>query len=206
MNIKIIAAIISTVIALLAFWPYIKDILRGKTKPHAYTWFIWVIVQGIATAGILHGGGKWGALELAIATSLVFVVFLLSFKHGTKNITKSDTASLIGALGALLIWLVYKNASLAVLIVTVIDLIGFWPTIRKTYFEPWTETQRTWLLFTIGNLFSLLALDAYNFLTLVFIVLTTIGNALMAGIIWHRRRVVKVESMTHQQTETRPIP
>jgi hypothetical protein len=187
MDIKIIFAIVGTVISVVAFLPYIRDVLKGRTKPHMYTWFIWVIVQGIATAGILYGGGKWGALELSIGTVLVAWVFILSLKFGTKNITKIDTISLLVALGTVLIWLLLKNAILAVVLVTVIDIIGYVPTIRKTYHDPWSETLSTWTSFTIGNLFSVFALKEYNLLTLTFIISTTIANAIIAVIILVRR-------------------
>lgn len=57
-DIKIILAIISTVVAIaLAFVPYLRDIFRRKTKPHTYTWLIWTITQGTAVAGLWYGGG-----------------------------------------------------------------------------------------------------------------------------------------------------
>ena len=45
-----------------------------------------------------------GGLELVIGTIFVFIVFLFSLKYGTKNITKSDTAVLITAFLAVLVW------------------------------------------------------------------------------------------------------
>ncbi len=190
MDIKIIFAVLATVISVTAFVPYIRDIFQHKTTPHAYTWFIWVIVQAIAVAGILYGNGKWGALELGIATLLVAFICILSFKYGTKNITLSDTVSLVVAIAAGVLWWLFKNAQLAVLIITVIDLVGYIPTVRKAYQEPWSETLGTWTAFTIGNLFSIAALKEFNFLTLVFIVSTTVGNGLIALFIMHRRSAV----------------
>ncbi len=156
-----------------------------------YTWLIWLIVQSIATIGILYGGGKWGALELIIGIGLVIFVFILSLRQGTKNITKSDGASLFIALGALAIWWLSKNARLAILMVTIVDLTGYLPTIRKTYIEPWSETLVTWVGFTIGNLFSIIALKELNFLTLCFIFSTTVANTLVALIIITRRSLIK---------------
>lgn len=51
--------LISTVAVILTFvgyGPYIKDTLKGKTKPHVYTWFIWGLVTLIAYALQLSGG------------------------------------------------------------------------------------------------------------------------------------------------------
>ncbi len=52
MDIKIISTIIATIIGVIAFFPYLKDIFSLKTKPHVYTWLIWVITQGTAVLGI----------------------------------------------------------------------------------------------------------------------------------------------------------
>ena len=54
---KLIFGTLSGIIVVIGYIPYLKDILRGKTKPHVYTWFIWIITQGIALSGLLYGGG-----------------------------------------------------------------------------------------------------------------------------------------------------
>ena len=195
MNIKVILAIVGTVISLAAFVPYMKDIFKRKTHPHVYTWLVWVLVQGTAAAGIIHGGGRWGALELSVGTLLVGFIFVLSLKFGTKNIRKVDALSLIVVLAAFILWWVFKKAEWAVVLVTIIDIAGYIPTIRKTYYEPWTETLVTWVAFTIGNLFAIAALQKFNLLTLIFIVSTTVANAFIAFLIWYRRFLHKRPSL-----------
>lgn len=100
MDIKILFAVASIVVLVIGYIPYFKDLFAGSTKPHAYTWLIWVITQGTATTVAFYGGANWGLLMLAGGTVLVAVMFFLSFKYGTKNITKSDTGILILALGS----------------------------------------------------------------------------------------------------------
>ena len=136
-NIKLIFAILAVLSAVFgSFLPYIKDIFKKKTKPHAYTWLIWTITQGVATAGLLYGKGGWGALDLLIGTLFVFAIFLISLKYGTKNITKLDTIILIVALLAIIVWLQMRNPLIAVLMVTAIDFIGYFPSFRKSFQEP----------------------------------------------------------------------
>ena len=95
-NIKIIFSIIASLLVIFGGYVfYLKDIFSRKTKPHIYTWLIWTITQGVALLGLLYGKGGWGALALSISTILVFIIFLISFKYGTKNITKFDTIILI---------------------------------------------------------------------------------------------------------------
>ena len=119
--------------------------------------------------GLIYGKGGWGFLDLLVGTIFVFLIFLLSLKYGTKNITKSDTIILIVALLAIVVWIKMKNPLLAVFMVSAIDFIGYIPSFRKTFQEPWTETVSSWMIFAIGNIFVILSLGEYNLLTLTYI-------------------------------------
>jgi len=176
MNMKIFFTILSAVIGTIAFYPYVRDIFFLKTKPHAYTWLIWSITQGTAVVGILYGGGGWGGLNLVMGTLLVMSVFLFSLRYGTKNITKTDTAVLIAALLAVVIWWQLHEPILAIFMVSAIDILGYIPSFRKSYHEPWSETLVSWLAFVASDVFALFALSEYNFLTMTYIVAIIIAN------------------------------
>lgn len=176
MNIKIILTTIATVVGVVAFFPYLRDIIRLKTKPHAYTWLIWAITQTTAVAGILHGGGGWGSLNLIIGTFFVICIFLFSLKYGSKNITKGDSIILTIALCAVLAWWKLDNPVLAVIMVSIIDVLGYIPSFRKSYQEPWSETLISWVLFSISNILAVLALSEYNLLTVTYLAAITLAN------------------------------
>lgn len=188
-NFKIIFAVLSIILCVSAFIPYIRDIILKRTKPHAYTWLLWTITQSIAVAGLWYGGGNLGSIELTIGTILVFFVFLFSLKHGTKDITLSDTLVLIIALLAILVWWQLNNPVLAVFLVSVIDTFAAIPTYRKSWREPWSETALSWALFSAGNIFAILALSSYNFLTLTYLITITVSNLLVLSICLIRRKI-----------------
>ena len=189
-NTKIIFAIISSLVGVVSYFPYIRDVLKRKTQPHTYTWLVWVITQGVAATSIWYGQGRWGALGLTIGTFLIFVIFLLSLKFGTKNITRTDTVVLFAALGAIVIWWKLKNPLLALFMVTLIDLLGYIPSFRKSYQQPWSETISSWEGFVIGNFFAILALKEYNLLTLSYLIAINIANIVLILICLFRRRLV----------------
>lgn len=190
MDIKIIFSIIATIIGTIAFFPYLKDIFSLKTKPHIYTWLIWIITQGTAVAGILYGGGEWGSLSLLIGLFFVASIFLFSFKYGTKDITKGDTLILIFAFIAIFVWWQLDEPIISILMITVIDIFGFLPSFRKTYFDPWSETLSSWFLFAAANIFSLLALSEYNLLTTTYLIAITIANLILFFIAFIRRKFI----------------
>lgn len=187
---KTILTIIATVIGLAGFFPYLKDIFLHRTKPHSYTWLIWALTQGTAVAGIWYGGGGWGGLNLALGTLMVVVVFLFSLKYGTKNITKSDTVVLIAAVGAIIVWWQLQQPVLAVLMVSAIDALGYIPSLRKSYQEPWSETIASWLMFAVSDIIALFALEAYNVLTMSYLITITAANILLFAVcMWRRKKI-----------------
>jgi hypothetical protein len=187
---KAIFAILSIILGIGAFFPYLRDVFVRKTKPHVYTWLIWVITQGTAVAGIWYGNGGLGSLVLTIGTFFVFIIFLASLKLGTKNITRADTFLLVGALVAVLIWWQLHNPYLAVGAVTFIDGLGYIPTFRKSLTDPWDETVLSWFGLGFANVFAMAALTDYNFLTVAYMVMQLVANISLALLCVVRRRTI----------------
>jgi hypothetical protein len=189
MNLSFILGIIGGLLIAGSFIPYIRDILKADTEPHVYTWFIWSVTQAIAALAIFEGdGGLLAALSIGSGAILSFIVFLMSFKHGTKNITRFDTTTLIVALLAIVMWWKLDHPEWAVVTIATIDLLGFVPTIRKTWREPETESLLAWSLFAIGNILAFLSLNEYNIMTSFYIITMFIASAILVGIILIREK------------------
>ncbi len=187
---KTISAGLAVIIGIIAFYPYIRDIFLKRTRPHTYTWLIWAITQGVAVAGMWYGNAGFGALGLSIGAVLVIFVFLFSLKNGTKKITLGDTIILIMALSAIVIWWQLHNPILAVLMVCLADALGYIPSYRKSWTDPWGETVLSWVLFSIGNIFAIIALAEYNILTLSYLVTICSCNIVLIIICLIRRKKI----------------
>ena len=122
--------LIAAALALISLIPYIVDIIRGKTKPHVYTWIIWAIVTVLAFIIQWQQGGGAGSWTTGVTGILTILIMILAFKKGTKDITKSDRILFIGALLAIPIWYFVGNSTLSIIIVTLIDVVAFLPTMR----------------------------------------------------------------------------
>lgn len=194
MNIKILLGILSILITIVSYGPYLKDLFSRKTKPHVYTWLIWLITQGTAVAGIWYGGGSWGGLNLTIGLLFILVVLIFSLRFGSKNITKADTVVLIVALLAVVFWWLLSNPVLAILMVSAIDVLGYIPSFRKSFQDPWSETVITWIGFVVGDILAILALSQYNLLTLPYLVAISVANCILAGICLIRRLYIPESS------------
>ncbi|MEK9177215.1 MAG: hypothetical protein AAB923_02870 [Patescibacteria group bacterium] len=189
-DLKLAFSIAAFVVVVVAYIPYVRDMFAGRTKPHAYTWLIWTVTLAIAAAGLWYGGGGYAAINLTAVTVFTGGIFLLSFRYGTKNVTQGDAVLLALALVAVIPWTILKDPTFSVIMVTVIDVAGYWPSIRKSYKEPWSEYLPTWYLFTLSALFLIFALDRYNLLTMIYIGATIAANLALIGTCIVRRRVI----------------
>ena len=169
LNLQIILATLSSVISIACFVPYIRDIFRHTTKPHSFTWFIWSLLQGIAVAAMWSGGAGIAIASSAIGAILCAFIFILSWKYGTKNIKPFDKICLIGALVALAVYLFLHDALLSIILVTIIDLIAFLPTFRKTWDDPASETASTHLMSGASNALAIGALARFSVTTTLYL-------------------------------------
>lgn len=185
---KTIISIVAVILTIGGYIPYIRDTIRGKTTPHVYTWFIWVLVTAIAWGLQVSGGagvGSWVTLAVVIMGSIIFVIGL---RNGKKDITKSDTVFLILSFVALFLWLFAKQPVLSVLLVSSIDILAFAPTIRKSWNKPYSETLSSYELNSLRHGLSLFALQQYSIVTWLYPATWTFANAMFSLILIVRRK------------------
>lgn len=156
-----------------------------------YSWLIWTILQIVGVAAQLKDGAGYGAWALAVGALFCFTIFLLSFKYGTRNISRFDLVCLIAAVGAIGIYLYIDNPVWATIVVAVVDFVGFLPTFRKGFQEPFSETTSTFMLSAMANALSFTALQNYSVTTVLYIASLFFTNLSFATMILIRRGVLK---------------
>lgn len=181
-------AVIAALLAIAGNVPYLVDIVRGRVKPHAYTWFVWSIVSGIIFFGQLSKGAGVGALPTAASEIFTLIIFLFSLKYGFKGITKTDTFFLCFALAGLVPWLLTKDPTVSVIIAVLIDVTAFIPTIRKTWLEPKTETPILFGMNVARHALALFSLQAYNIATTLHSIVMITANSFMTLLILRKKK------------------
>lgn len=171
--------------------PYIRDTLARRTTPHVFTWFITGLVTSIAFAlQITHNGGP-GALATLAAAVICFVIFGVSYRVGNRNITAGDSFFFATALLALVIWLFARQPVVAVIIVSVADILGFAPTIRKSWNKPYEETLVSYQLNTLRFVITVLALNQISIITALYPLSRVFANGLFSMLLIVRRVQLK---------------
>lgn len=171
---KNVISVVAIALAFLAYIPYIRDVLSKKTKPHIYSWFLWGLLGLIVFALQVKGGGGPGAYVTLSSALMSLVIFVLALKNGDKDIKALDTVFLLLALIAIAIWIFAKQPLLSLILLILIEVFGFFPTYRKSWNKPYDETLSTWVINSFRYSMSLLALSAYNWLTLLYPLIWTI--------------------------------
>ena len=185
---KEIFAVVAALLAIAGNLPYLIDIVRGRVKPHPYTWFVWSIVSCIIFFGQIAKGAGIGALPTGASEIFTVIIFLFSLRYGFKGVTRTDTVFLILALLGLVPWIITKDPTLSVVTAVSIDLIAFVPTLRKTWKYPATETPILYGSNVLRHILALFSLQAYNVATTLHSIAMIITNTVMTGIILFRKR------------------
>ncbi len=182
--------ILSMVFALGGLAPYFYALFKGQTKPHAFSWIIWSFVMIIVCAAQFTAGAGPGAWLNGFASTLCLAIGLISLKKGEKNITKSDWVAFIFALLAIPLWVFTKEPLWSVILLTLIDLSAYYPTIRKSWPKPHEETAVTYGVSCFVLTFSILATDVVNLTTILYPAVFIVVNAFVCTMLLTRRRIL----------------
>jgi hypothetical protein len=107
--------------------PYVRDIVRGTTRPHRGTWLIWGTLAVVVLLSQRADGASWSLVLVAVQAVLTSAIFALAIRRGVGGVSPTDIAliALAGAGGeldaSLLLYPVYYclgNAAVALLIVS----------------------------------------------------------------------------------------
>jgi len=151
-----------TAISLFAAVPYGLAIYRRTIRPHLFTWLVWSVVTAIAAAAQFVAGAGPSAWCTAAIAFTCFLTFVASIFRGDKNWTKTDWFFLGAAFSAIPVWLLTADPTLSVVIVTLIELAGLGPTMRKTLRDPWSESLLYFALCVLKYLLAVLALEKWT--------------------------------------------
>lgn len=175
----------------VAFLPYIRSIRRGTTKPHVFSWVIWGLSTIIVFFAQLAGNAGIGAWPIGVSGVIsMYIAWLAYRRRADTDITRSDWLFFLAALSALPFWYLTSDPLWAVIILTVVDVAGFGPTIRRAWVRPQEEQLMFFALVTIRNFLVLLALEHYSLTTVLFPAAVGLACVVLIGAIAWRRSVL----------------
>ncbi|MBS3054074.1 MAG: hypothetical protein J4431_00875 [Candidatus Aenigmarchaeota archaeon] len=115
------------------------------------------------------------------------------YKWGISYVTRLDWLCLGGALLGIAVWAITNNPLAAVVIVTVTDAVGFFPTFRKGYDKPYEETAITFAANSVKFAFGILALETVNPATWLYPASLVLTNGAFVVLLLARRSQIPPE-------------
>jgi heme/copper-type cytochrome/quinol oxidase subunit 4 len=178
---------LSVILALVSYTPYLASTLQGSNKPHVFSWVLWSLLTWIAFAIQVVSGAGPGAWATGVTAFYCAVIASVSLKHGEKRITRSDWVAFLIGLLTIPLWIATNDPVASALLVTAVDLFGFYPTFRKSWSKPREEMVSTHILSAIKHGLSISALSLVSIPTAFYPAALLVANVLLSGMILARR-------------------
>ncbi len=157
--------IVGALLNLIGSLGYVRDTLRGKTKPNRVSWSLWALAPLIAFSAELNKGVGLQSLMTFMVGFGPLLVFLASFinKKAVWKLGKFDyTCGALSLIG-LALWAVTKDGNLAILFAILADGLAAVPTVIKSYKDPESESFLVFLLGATSAGVTLLTVDNWTF-------------------------------------------
>lgn len=165
-------------LALIAIFPYVKDILRGTTRPNIVSYSIWALLLLIALAAQISAGASWSVILLIgdfIGTSTAIVLCLIGY--GYKKYGWVEWVCLSLAIIAIVSWQLTKQPVLAIVFALIADAMAATPTLIKSFKDPWSEYPVAWLIAACGAFLGVASTTIFNVANLLFPIYLLVINA-----------------------------
>ena len=125
---------------------YLRDTLRGTTKPNRVTWLLWAIAPLLAAAVEFDEGVGLRALPTFVVGFMPLLVFIGSFHNSASvwQIRRIDYACGLVSVVGTVTWLVTRNGVVAISAAIAADFMAGVPTVMKSWSHPETETVHSY--------------------------------------------------------------
>jgi hypothetical protein len=167
--------------------PYVRDTVRGSTRPHRGTWLIWTVLAIVACLSQRADGASWSVLMVGTQTVLTGFVFVLAIPHGEGGMEARDLFLLALAGAGVIGWILAHQPVVAVGCVIAADLTAFVMMTPKVTRDPESETLSTYALASVGGAFAAGAVGETDVSLLLYPVYFCLANGAMAILIRRRR-------------------
>ena len=147
----------------VVMFPYVRSVVfTRETKLSRASWAIWGAIGIINLAAYFYAGERetiWFVMACALNPVLLFV---LSLKFGEKQWYASDTACLVLAAVALIMWKITGNPVLALAAGLTADVLGGIPTFLKVRRDPHSENLLGWLIGLAASVCNIFAVKQWT--------------------------------------------
>lgn len=198
---------LAVVIAVVAYAIYAWQSLRSEARPHPLSWLIFGVLTGTGYLVQLDQAAGPGSWVMAITTVVCLLLCVMSFWKGERAFPWYEWAFLVAASVVFLFYLWSRQPALLVatlsgaprdaivrhgpaisaVLASIVNVLGFGPTVTKAWSRPHSDSVTTFLLNGIKFIPSFFAMDAISVATCALPAALVVANLAVAAIIALRR-------------------
>ncbi|HTJ73335.1 MAG TPA: hypothetical protein VL481_01960 [Verrucomicrobiae bacterium] len=150
--------VIAGVVGAIGYAPYIRDILKGTTKPDRASWLIWLLEYAALFCAQLSVGTAGSLWLIGLQLLAVIAINILSYRYGTGGFTKENSLVLLSVCAVLTAWYFIRSADLTIILLIAVEASGVILTMRKVYKQPGSETLIMWALIALAGMIGVIAI------------------------------------------------
>jgi hypothetical protein len=177
-------------IAVVDTIPYVRDTVRGRTRPHRGTWGIWGVLAIVVCLSQRADGASWSLLMVTAQAALTSFIFLLALRLGEGGVSPLELVMIAVAGLGVVGWIVVDEPIIATACVVAADLIGAAMMVPKTWRDPESETLVTFAFASVAGALAAGAVGTLDVSLLLYPVYFCLANGAIAVLIVERRHAI----------------
>lgn len=168
---------------------YIRDTVKGRTKPNRVTWTLWALAPLIACLAAWKAGSRLAILPIFISGFDSLLVLCASFvnKNAYWKLGAADYTSGVISVLALILWQTTGDAGLAIIFAIASDTFASLPTYIKSWKNPETESGFAYTTVFLNACISFAVIQNRDFVALAFPVYLILQSLIFIFFIYRKK-------------------
>ena len=211
---KDVMGALAVVIAVVAYTIYVWQSLRGDARPHPLSWLIFGILTGTAYLVQLDQAAGPGSWVMGVTTAVCFLLCVMGFWRGERTFPWYEWAFLFAAAIIFVFYwlsrspelmadvlsgtaqnlLVRDGPAISAILATIVNVLGFGPTVTKAWSRPQSDSATTFLMNGLKFVPALFAMDRVSVAIFVYPAVLLVANVAVAALIYLRRLQVRTRA------------
>ncbi|PLX29422.1 MAG: hypothetical protein C0582_05965 [Alphaproteobacteria bacterium] len=179
---------LGTALSVVALLYYLWATIQKKIFLHAFSWLIWGTTVMVSYLAQLTENTGIGSLVTLAVSIQCFLIGIFSFFYSKSNtFSRGDWITLLASIIAIIFWIFTSNPLYAVIIITIADTFGYYPTLRKSFLFPKEDMPGIFLIGSIKFGLSIFTFNEHTLVNTLFPAAATIVDASVFFMIVIRR-------------------
>lgn len=189
-------ALLGALVASAGGFVYLYETIRGTAKPNRVTWLLWGVFPIIIfVAQRVQGvqGVSWATFVSGIMPLIVVGASFFNRKAYWQS-QRLDYACMVLGFVGIVLWGITKAPNTAIVFSMLADFAAGFPTLKKSYTHPATESWTAYAVSALGFVISLLAVHVWTFANFAFVLYLAVVNTILALLAARGRDTAKAQA------------